>query len=699
MTNQKTLNHQVTILVVDDSQTQRAMLEYLLKKQGYQLLSARNGREALDMVKKNQPQLIITDIVMPEMDGLTLCKAIKTDGELKHIPVILMTSLTGIEEIGHGLEVGADNFIYKPYDDQRLLSHIKKIISNNVLHRPEQKQMGVQIILGGKKFRVNPERKQILDLLVTSIEDTVYINQILQDREAELNMAKEAAEKSNSQKSKFLATMSHEIRTPMTSIISLLELLSLSNLDSDDHNTLMTIYESSKLLIRIIDDILDFSKIEAGKLTISLKESSIHKIIKKIHHLHSGAASKKGLGLTSYCSPKICPAVDVDELRLQQILGNFISNAIKFTDQGTIDIRADLIEQTDDVLRLLFSVKDTGIGLSQKNQQKLFQPFTQVSNTNTRDFGGTGLGLVICQRLAALMEGQITLASELGVGTTISLELSLPIADLTKLVKTDAKKPIHELADIVAKRRSAPDVGIAEKENTLVLVVDDHPVNRNVLLRQLNIIGYAAEGVESGLEALDAIKIKHYALMITDCNMPGMDGYELTQRVRKIETEQNLKRLPIVACTANAMNTVNTACSAAGMDDCLIKPMVLMNLMHLMDRWLPIPSADPIDRSCLVDIVGHDETDQREIIMDFKRTYESDSALLIAAVKKINFTESMNLAHRIKGASQLVGAKTISNICQQIEDASRLKNAILVKKLIIKYKQEAKCLNLYFNSL
>lgn len=697
MTSQKTLNHHITILVVDDSQTQRAMLEYLLEKQGYQLLSAKNGREALEMVKKHLPQLVITDIIMPEMDGLALCKAIKTDKALQQIPVILMTALTGIEEIGHGLEVGADNFIYKPYDDRYLLSHIKRILKHKAFRRQEQ-PMGVQIILGGKKYRVNSDREKILDLLVSSVEDAVYMNQLLQGREAELQMAKEAAEISNVKKSKFLASMSHEIRTPMTSILGLLELLNLSHLDSEQHDTLDTIYESSRSLLRIIDDILDFSKIEAGKLDIVPKVASIPEIIKKIYNLYSGSASRKGLVLTSFCSPKIPPAVVVDALRLQQILGNFISNAIKFTDQGSVDLRADWIEQTDNLIQLEFSVKDTGIGISHANQKSLFQPFVQVSDSSMRDFGGTGLGLVICRRLTTLMDGQITLESELGKGTTTVLKLSLPIADPQELVQINAENPIHLLADTLAKRRNAPDITTAEKENTLVLIVDDHPVNRNVLLRQLNIIGYAAEGVQSGIEALTALKTKHYALMITDCNMPNMDGYVLTRTVRKLEIEQNLKRLPIVACTANATNQVNIVCSEAGMDDCLIKPVTLAGLIHLMDRWLAIPIAAPIDSSCLVDVVGHDEAAQREILMNFKNVFDSDSVLLSLAVQKNDLSETINLAHRIKGACQVVGAKAMIKICQQIEDASRLKKTSLVKELLIQYKKESDDLSHYLNS-
>jgi two-component system, NarL family, sensor histidine kinase EvgS len=513
--------------------------------------------------------------------------------------------------------------------------------------------------------------------------------------EQSLHDAKEAAEAGNRTKSIFLATMSHEIRTPMNGVLGMLELLSLTTLDGEQRTTLEVVRESGKSLQRIIDDILDFSKIEADKLEVRPTVASIASTVKAVSNIFSGNASSKHVDLTCCIDPQISPALFVDAMRLRQILNNFVSNALKFTEKGRIEIRAECLGRADGEERVRFSVTDTGIGISEEDQARLFQPFVQAADEIAPRFGGTGLGLTICKRLAQMMGGSIDMVSEVGVGTTMTLDLSLPIANAKDLPEVDPVGPPDFLRSTMMRRR-APDIASAEAEGTLALLADDHPTNRSLIVKQINLLGYAAESAENGIVALEKWKSGRFGILITDCNMPEMNGYELTRRIRELEATKGDKRIPIIACTANALGGEADNCLAAGMDDYLAKPVQLNELSKKLDHWLPIERpAAPLDRSALASLTGGDVAAEREILGDFRRVNEEDAAMLRCAIDGTNILDVTTASHRIKGASKMIGAMGLAAVCERLERASRADDWLTVRANMGAFELEMERLNHY----
>lgn len=544
--------------------------------------------------------------------------------------------------------------------------------------------------------------------------------------ESRLLEAKEAAEAANRAKSTFLATMSHEIRTPMNGILGTLELISLRPLEEEVRRALEVARESGASLQRIIDDILDFSKIEAGKLVIRAEPTSIAGIVRSVQQIFSGTASSIGLALTQTCDERLRQPVMIDGQRLRQILSNLVSNSLKFTRSGQISIRAELEESGVAGPRARITVEDSGIGISAEDQSHLFEPFTQAEGNSPARFGGTGLGLAICRRLAELMGGDIQLQSTPGVGTRITLRLPTPVADLPLLQDAAPAKDGH-LANgrLIVPARATPSVEQAEAEGTLVLVVDDHPINLMVIRGQLNVLGYATLEAEGAPQALAMLRSRRFGLLLTDCNMPDMSGYELSQQVREEERVSGAQRMPIIACSANALDGVALRCMAAGMDDYLVKPASLLLMQERLARWLPLPTpldaahvpvnalpaaantshvdASPkprqvVDPDVLQALARGDAAVCERILRQFRCQNEADTAALRKAIADGDHPQTAHYAHRIKGAAGLIGAYRLAETCNQLEQAGRNDDAEAIAQYWPRLHVDQESLDVYLDA-
>jgi PAS domain S-box-containing protein len=537
-------------------------------------------------------------------------------------------------------------------------------------------------------------------------------------RTAELNLARSQAEAANRAKSDFLASMSHEIRTPMSGLLGLLELLELSALDADQHLTLGLARESGLSLLSIIDDILDFSKIEANRLDLNLVAGSVRSIVENVARLHGQVASTRNLALRVEVAPQISPLLAVDPLRLGQILNNFLSNAIKFTERGGVEVRVELLGRGAETEHLRFTVRDTGVGMTPQQLARLFQPFAQADAATSALYGGTGLGLVIARRLAELMGGSVEIASEPGRGTTLTLLLSMEICDAAVPALPAARTRRETLAALVAGRRKAPSLEQAEAEGTLVLVVDDHPTNRQVLWRQLSSLGYAAMTASDGVEALDLWHRRRFAALVTDCNMPRMNGYELAREIRAMEQRAGGGRVPVIACTANALPAAVESCLAAGMDDYVVKPADLTEMGSKLARWLPLPPASGaatgqahsqvaarpvgagfLDLALLAEISGGAVLVEAEMLADFRRTNDCDAASLRAAARAGDIPALVATSHRIKGASLMLGATALARACAAIEAASADEDPLALGEAVVGFEHELQRLDTYLDGL
>ncbi|HZX76180.1 ATP-binding protein [Lysobacter sp.] len=579
-------------------------------------------------------------------------------------------------------------------------------------------------------------------------------------QEQALRAAKAQAEAAVAARSAFLAMMSHEIRTPMAGVIGLIELMAQDPRDEEQKHMLQMAQDSAGALLQIVDDILDFSRIESGRLELEVAPFDLRMLADSVVGLLALRAQEKGVRLCSVLDWRLAAQFEGDATRVRQVVMNLMSNALKFTHAGHIELSIELVDEEEGMHQVLrIAVADTGIGIPPQQLGRLFQPFTQAEASTTRRFGGTGLGLSICRRLADLMGGNIHLESAVGVGTRAVFEVTLPVvrrmqpheafAGRTAVVCTQDSKFVRELSNALSALgfnliesdsrdlreftgsdaallvldaeleagsplpevprillTNVPDprgfhveegrivlcsnpllwraargaclaaFGLQHEEESgradaaagraaRLLVAEDHPVNRALIARQLEQLGYAYDLVEDGQQALDALATGHYRLLLTDCHMPHLDGYELSRRLR--EREKPGTHMPIIALSASALPEEVQRCRDAGMDDFLAKPVRLEALRTMLQTYLGASSPDA-GEDTPVPTTGEDAIaflsqafggtrQAREMLGALLHACYQDMTVLEQAMRDGDAEKQEHLLHRCEGALRLTGAE------------------------------------------
>lgn len=669
-----------------------------LKGAEFVIREASDGCEGLVAVEQDPPDVVLMDVVMPNMDGLECTRRLKANPATRDIPVIIVSGCTDAKEVVAGLDAGADEYLAKPFSVAELRVRVRSMV--------RQRRNQLELI-----------RARERDAATRALEAELVERRRIEE---ELRAAKEAAEVASRAKSDFLATMSHELRTPLNGVIGMTELLLRTTLSDQQRRYASIARQSGETLCCLINDVLDISKVEAGKLELESVEFDLQSALDCVLTTLEAAAKAKGLALGGAIHPQAPRRFVGDPGRLQQILLNLAGNAIKFTEHGRVFIRAVLEDETPSASLIRFTVDDTGIGIPADRTDRLFKLFSQVDASTTRKYGGTGLGLAISSRLVGLMGGQIGVCSEPGLGSTFWFTLRLTRAEgpspvfgamacdlraLRVLVVEDdaagAKALMQQLsscnitarasstsdsallalkaaagrgdpfsvaliglsnpgageelaaairaepalrdavlirlssdtqtceaADIMTLgfagclkqptsaaslldglagalacatrlvdshadrrdirfRRSASQVGTTPLR---VLLAEDNAIGREVAVATIVRAGHECDTAKDGQEALQAAVRQRFDVILMDCQMPNMDGFEATRAIRQHEESlahagAHPRRIPIIALTANAIQGDRERCLAAGMDDYLTKPFAMDELIRTIERY------------------------------------------------------------------------------------------------------------------
>nr|WP_254898730.1 ATP-binding protein [Paraburkholderia atlantica] len=494
------------------------------------------------------------------------------------------------------------------------------------------------------------------DVLLCSFSDVTT----LKNTERKLDEARAAADAANQAKSAFLAMMSHEIRTPLNAILGNLELLGRSPLSPLQEERVGVVTSSSTALLGIINDILDFSKVESGQMTLESISFDLAQLIREVAAMFEPVAQAKGLEFDCVIDDALAPHYLGDPRRIRQIVINLVSNAIKFTATGDVLLEVYLKDDTADDSPIVIGVSDTGIGMTPQQQESLFHAFTQADSSIARRYGGTGLGLALCLRLTDLMHGTIWVKSELHAGSTFVVTLPIPVSADSQVSAAGHTKAESKSTEIDANAIH-------------ILVVDDQLANRELLVAQLATLGYEADMADSGGAALRRFNERHYDLVMTDINMPGMDGYALARCLRAQSAT-----VPIIAITAHVAAEVRAQCTNAGIDEVLLKPVLLdtMDAMvrRLVDEAARRPANDTMARRDISQgpLPEHIHAAMTQALKDSLR--ELHAAVEVRDVKTV-----LAQLHAVRGSFAMIQETEVANACAQMEQQARNNDIAAVK--------------------
>src|SRR5215217_5442075 len=522
----------INILIVDDRPENIVALEALLQRADINLISTTNPNEALRLSWEMDIAIALVDVQMPEMDGFELVEILKSNPRTKDILIIFVTAISKETKYAvKGLNTGAVDYLYKPLDPFVTSAKVDSFI---------------------QFIRNQRELKQK--------------NKELEAYQKELIKAKEQAEQGKRIKENFLANMSHEIRTPINGIIGIAHLLERSELTSEQKEMVALLEISSNSLLGVINDILDLSKIEAGKFKINRTETDIINTCSAVVNLLRVRAKEKKLELITEFDKTLPNHIMADSLRLNQILMNLIGNAIKFTSQGSVTLKVEIVNKKGNNIHIRFSVIDTGIGIAPENIDKIFETFEQADEQTTVKFGGTGLGLSIVKNLAKLKGGLLEVTSEEGKGSTFCFSNWY---EVVKEVQTGVQ-PVKE--------------ALTPFSNLKVLVAEDNPINKFLIVKILKSWLVDADVVENGKDALDKLKENDYDLILMDTFMPVLNGLDAIKLIRE-GYAQGKENIPIITFSAAVMETDTKTAMDAGANDVISKPFELVTLHEKITKY------------------------------------------------------------------------------------------------------------------
>ncbi|MGY4383846.1 signal transduction histidine kinase [Pedobacter sp. UYP24] len=522
----------INILIVDDRPENIIALEALLQRSDINIITTTNPNEALRLSWEMDIAIALVDVQMPEMDGFELVEILKSNPRTKDILIIFVTAISKETKYAvKGLNTGAVDYLYKPLDPFVTSAKVDSFIQF-VRNQREIKQK----------------------------------NKELETYQNELIKAKEAAELSKRIKENFLANMSHELRTPINGIIGIAHLLEKTNLNEDQQEMLKLLEISSNSLLGVINDILDLSKIEAGKFRITRNDTDLIGVCDAVVNLLKIRAREKKLELITVLDPDLPKHIIADSLRLNQILMNLIGNAIKFTSEGSVTLKVDVVNAKGNNVRIKFAVIDTGIGIAKENIEKIFEIFEQADDQTATNFGGTGLGLSIVKNLAKLKGGTLEVQSEINKGSTFCFENWYQIS---KDVKTVEKKPKETLMPFT---------------NLKVLVAEDNPINKFLIIKILKDWMVDADVVENGKEAIDKLKDNDYDIILMDTFMPVMNGLDAIKLIRN-GAAPGKEKIPIITFSAAVMENDKRTAMEAGANDVVSKPFELETLHRKLTMY------------------------------------------------------------------------------------------------------------------